>query len=74
VGKKEVETAMERETEQQRTILFPVRLDNTVMDIKIGWPADVRRTRHIGDFTLWKDHDSYQKALARLLSDLQQKS
>lgn len=68
--KKEVETAMEREADQQRAILFPVRLDDTVMEIKTGWPADVRRTRHIGDFTRWKDHESYQNALDRLLRDL----
>jgi hypothetical protein len=27
-------------------------------------------TRHIGDFTRWKEHDAYQKALERLLRDL----
>jgi uncharacterized protein YjbI with pentapeptide repeats len=67
---KEVETAMEREREQNRTVLFPVRLDDAVMEIKLGWPADVRRTRHIGDFTRWKEHDSYQKVFDRLLRDL----
>lgn len=67
---KEVETAMESEDEQKRTILFPVRLDDAVMEIKAGWPADVRRTRHIGDFRRWKEHDEYQKAFARLLADL----
>jgi hypothetical protein len=30
----------------------------------------VSRTRHIGDFTRWKEHDAYQKALERLLRDL----
>lgn len=68
--KKEVETAMEREAEQGRAILFPVRLDDAVMEIKTDWPADVRRTRHIGDFTRWEDRDSYQKAFDRLLRDL----
>lgn len=69
---KEVETAMEREAEdeQHRTILFPVRLDDAVIEIKTGWPADVRRTRHVGDFTNWKSHDSYQRAFGRLLQDL----
>lgn len=67
---KEVETAMEREQEQNKTMLFPVSLDNAVNEMKVGWPADVRRTRHIGDFTRWKDHDSYQKAFDRLLRDL----
>jgi hypothetical protein len=27
-------------------------------------------SRHIGDFTRWKNHDAYQKALDRLLRDL----
>lgn len=67
---KEVETALEREGEQHKTILFPISLDDAVNEMKVGWPADVRRTRHIGDFTRWKDHDSYQKAFDRLLSDL----
>jgi TIR domain/Pentapeptide repeats (8 copies) len=67
---KEVETAMEREREQNKTMLFPVQLDDAVNEMKVGWPADVRRTRHIGDFTRWKDHDSYQKAFDRLLRDL----
>jgi hypothetical protein len=30
----------------------------------------LRRPRHIGDFTRWKEHDAYQKALERLLRDL----
>lgn len=67
---KEVETAMESEDEQKRTVLFPVRLDDSVMEAKTGWPADVRRTRHIGDFRRWKNHDEYQKAFNRLLADL----
>jgi hypothetical protein len=29
-----------------------------------------QRSRHIGDFTHWKDHDAYTKALDRLLRDL----
>jgi hypothetical protein len=68
--KKEVETAMEREAQQQRAILFPVRLDDAVMEFQTGWPADVRRTRHITDFMSWKDHDSYQKSFNKLLRDL----
>lgn len=67
---KEVETALERERQQKRTMLFPIRLDDAVMKIETGWPADVRRTRHIGDFTNWKNHDAYQKAFNRLMRDL----
>lgn len=68
---KEVETAFERERRDKRIILFPIRLDDAVMDAEEGWAADVRRTRHIGDFTNWKkDHDAYQTAFKRLLRDL----
>jgi hypothetical protein len=66
----EVESAFEEERLGGRTILFPIRLDDAVMDSNKAWAALIRRTRHIGDFTLWKDHDSYQKAFDRLLRDL----
>ena len=66
----EVETALAKEREQGRTVLFPIRLDEAVMQIGTGWPAYLKNTRNIGDFTHWKDHDSYQKAFARLLRDL----
>lgn len=66
----EVETALAKEREQGRTVLFPIRLDDAAMQINTGWPAYLKNTRNIGDFTHWKDHDSYQKAFARLLRDL----
>ncbi len=71
---KEVETAFEKERQKQKTMLFPVRLDNAVMQTDQAWAADIRRTRHIGDMSNWKDHDCYQKAFARLLRDLQAES
>jgi hypothetical protein len=68
----EVETALAREREGKAVaVLFPVRLDDAVMKSNAGWPALIKNTRHIGDFQLWKDHDAYQKALDRLLRDLQ---
>ena len=67
----EVETALEKERKEGRTVLFPIRLDKTVMEIEGGWPALIRNTRNIGDFTRWKRHDAYQKALERLLRDLE---
>lgn len=67
---KEVETAFDNENTSNRTILFPLRLDDAVMQSKSGWAADIRRSRHIGDFTKWKDHDSYSESFKRLLKDL----
>ena len=68
---KEVETAFEEERRRKRTVLFPIRLDETVMETDQAWAADIRRTRHIGDFRRWKDHDAYQEAFARLVRDLE---
>ncbi len=68
----EVEMALAKEQKANRTVLFPIRLDTAIMDMQQdGWSAEVRHTRHITNFTHWKQHDDYQKALARLLRDLQ---
>ena len=67
---KEVETAFDKEIERKELVLFPIRLDDTVLESKTGWAADIRRSRHIGDFCNWKNHDEYQKGLERLLRDL----
>ena len=50
-------------------VLVPVRLDDSVMDSSEAWAAKMR-TRHIGDFTHWKDHGAYTAAFDRLLRDL----
>jgi uncharacterized protein YjbI with pentapeptide repeats len=66
----EVETAFDKEGKENRIVLFPIRLDEAIMHVEVGWAATVRRQRHIGDFRQWKDHDAYQQAFQRLLRDL----
>ncbi len=66
----EFESASEQEQRRNTTVLFPIRLDDAVMDTEKAWAAKLRKSRHIGDFTNWKDHDSYQNAFERLLRDL----
>jgi hypothetical protein len=68
--RREVEAAFEREDRQKSMVLFPVQIDDSVMNTNEAWAADIRRTRHIGDFSRWKDHDFYRKAFERLLRDL----
>jgi hypothetical protein len=51
-------------------VLFPIRIDDAVMDTKQAWAASIRRTRHIGDFTKWTEHANYKRAFDRLLRDL----
>jgi hypothetical protein len=67
---KEVETAFEKEERHNCTVLFPIRLDDAVMKADVGWAADIRRARHIGDFRDWQNQGSYQKAFNRLIKDL----
>jgi hypothetical protein len=72
----------ERETGEQK--LFPIRLDDQILSAEMledarekvrsgewseNWVYEVRKYQ-IADFTQWKDHDAYQKALAGLLRDL----
>ena len=68
---KEVETAFEKERERKESVLFPIRPDPSVMESKTGWAADIKRSRHIGDFSCWKEHDAYRRVFERLLKDLQ---
>ena len=54
-------------------MLFPIRLDDAVMEADKAWAADIRRTRPVGDFSGWKQRDNYKKAFERLMRDLRQK-
>ena len=65
-----VETSATKERESGREVLFPVRFDNTVLEINAGWPALLKNSRHIGDFTRREEHSPYRKAFERLLRDL----
>lgn len=68
---KEVSTAFDKEYQQKGLlVLFPIRLDDAVMGVRLGWAADIRRMRNIGDFRQWQDEERYQKQLQRLLRDL----
>lgn len=66
----EVETAFEQERDRGEVVLFPIRLDNKVMEMTAGWAAHIKRSRNIGNFENWQDAVSYQPALQRLLRDL----
>lgn len=66
----EVEAAFAREHKEKKLVLFPVRLDDAVMKTDRAWAATLQRMRHIGDFTQWRDHDSFKKTFERLLRDL----
>ncbi len=65
--------ALGREGREHRQVLFPLRLDNAILDTSMverrAWER-LRKTRPIADFTQWPDPDAYQQAFAQLLADL----
>ena len=66
----EVTRTLEEERTRKQVVLFPVRIDDAVMQTSEGWARLLRGQRNIGDFTRWKKHDSYQKSFERLMRDL----
>lgn len=66
----EVNLASTREALEGRTVLYPLRLDDTVLTTSQGWAVTLREARHIGDFRQWKEYEQYQTAFQRLLRDL----
>ena len=76
--KTEIAKARKREVRDQRRVLFPIRLapfetlrDWELFDADTGKDsAREIREYFIPDFSNWKNHDSYQEAFQRLISDL----
>ncbi len=66
----EVTKAFAEERRRGQLVLFPVRLDDTVLTTAEPWAAKLRDNRNVGDFRRWKEHDAYTRALERLLRDL----
>lgn len=65
-----VDIALDRERQNPGThLLFPLRLDDTVLDTEKYWAIAVRQ-RLIGDFRQWNQDTEYQQALQRVLKDL----
>jgi uncharacterized protein YjbI with pentapeptide repeats len=65
----EVTAGFEEERKRGEEVLFPVRLDEMVLNTKEAWASKLR-ARLIGDFTRWKDHDAYKQSFERVLRDL----
>jgi uncharacterized protein YjbI with pentapeptide repeats len=68
--KYETDKAYAKELKSKSLVLFPIRLDDAILKVKKDWVETITDTRNIGDFRNWKDHDSYQKELERLIRDL----
>src|SRR5215831_5361102 len=66
----EVTRALDEERTRKQAVLFPVRIDDAVMQTSESWARLLRGQRNVGDFSRWKEHDSYQKSFERLMRDL----
>ena len=66
----EVTAAFAEERRRKELILFPLRLDDTIMDSDEPWAGKLRDNRNIGNFTRWRDNDAYRATLERVLRDL----
>lgn len=66
----EVAIAFEEERRSNLLVLFPIMLDNSVMLTNRAWAVHIRQTRHIGNFTRWKERERYLESFRRLLRDL----
>ena len=68
----EVKTAFEEERKRKQPVLFPIRLDDEVMQTTEAWAAKLR-DRNICDFRHWNDKgnkDAYNKTIERIVRDL----
>jgi hypothetical protein len=74
----EIRKARKREVQEQKRVLFPVRLVNYFTieqwecfdaDTKKDLATEIREY-YLPDFSHWKDHDSYKQEFDRLLRDL----
>src|SRR5262249_1254782 len=66
----EMRRALDEERTRNQVVLFPVRLDDAVMQTSEGWARLLLSQRNIGDFTGWKEQGRYQKSFERLMRDL----
>jgi uncharacterized protein YjbI with pentapeptide repeats len=66
----EVERAFAEERDRGDMIIFPIRLDDTVIRSHAAWAIKIRDNRHIGDFRSWREDAMYRASIERLLRDL----
>jgi hypothetical protein len=67
--KQEVKTALRLERDRQKTVLFPIRLDDAIFNVSGDWIEGLKEKR-IGDFSQWHDKVHYRHAFSQLARDL----
>ena len=61
---------MAEERNQNRAVLFPLRLDNSIMDSEQKWIAKLQQTHPMYDFSAWENWEAYYNQFYLLVKDL----
>ena len=69
--REEVEKALAEERDRGDTVIFPIRIDDEVMNCTMAWAELLKNTRQIGNFCNWDKQENYNRTFERLLRDLQ---
>jgi uncharacterized protein YjbI with pentapeptide repeats len=67
--KHEVEKALNTERETQRTVLFPLKLGDSIFQIAEPW-VEALKQRFMLDFSSWRNEQRYMSSLSRLAKAL----
>jgi uncharacterized protein YjbI with pentapeptide repeats len=67
----EVEAALEEEHNRNRSVLFPIRLDDSSLDGEKEWLVNLQKTHQIYDFSAWENWEAYYGQFLLLLNDLE---
>lgn len=68
--RQEIKNASALERRRKRTVLFPVRLDDSVLSVEDQEEINLVNQRFIIDFSRWKEGTQYQRAFSHLVRDL----
>jgi hypothetical protein len=69
--KQEVEAALLEEQNRNRSVLFPIRLDDSSLDGEKEWLLNLQKTHQIYDFSGWDNWEAYYEQFFLLLNDLE---
>jgi len=69
-----LDLGLEQERKFKRLLIFPIRIDNSIFQSRIAWASFLKNTRHMGDFTNYKNPKAYKEAFNRLVRDLKGES
>jgi hypothetical protein len=66
----EVRVTLNSELAKVHPVLFPLRIDEAVMQAEQDWAVRLRQSQPIADFTNWQDDAAYQQAFTTLRQSL----